>query len=115
MVEGDVYVDELEIGIFGKFNVVVLVGLLIEKINSMVCILYSDGWENVFVLLDFLIIVNVFISYFLGEMGSFDNVDIIMNIDNLFDEEVFYFDDVNGFDGGNVIGWVFYIGVKVKM
>ncbi|WP_370243161.1 TonB-dependent receptor plug domain-containing protein [Marisediminitalea sp.] len=114
-VEGDVYVDELETGTFGKFNVVASVGLSTEKTNSMVRILHSDGWENAFASLDSLTTVNVFTSYSLGEMGSFDNVDITMNIDNLFDEEAPYFDDANGFDGGNVIGRVFYIGVKAKM
>ena len=114
-VEGDVYADELETGTFGKFNVVASVGLSTEKTNSMVRILHSDGWENAFASLDSLTTVNVFTSYSLGEMGSFDNVDITMNIDNLFDEEAPYFDDANGFDGGNVIGRVFYIGVKAKM
>lgn len=114
-VSGADYLDELQDGQYGKYNFVAHLSASVGDFNGSMRILHSDGWENEYAKLDSITTVNLFASYDLGASGFLKGALLTVNVDNLLDEDAPYFNDVNGFAGGSVLGRVFSLGIKVNM
>ncbi|MBR9792422.1 MAG: TonB-dependent receptor [Gammaproteobacteria bacterium] len=114
-VQGAEYQDEKSNDERGDYNLLAQVGATSGNMVGSVRVLYTDGWENAFASADSLTTVNLFGKYDLGEFDFVDEASITINIDNLFDEEAVYFDDVNGFISGSTLGRVVYLGINFKM
>lgn len=109
---GAEYFDELEEGRFGKYDAVARLGARAGDLSGSLRVLHSDGWEDASGKLDAYTTVNLYGSYSLHN-ALFEETLITLNIDNVLDVNPPYWDNANGFLGGNPLGRAIYLGVKV--